>query len=552
MPKASCAFTHCKNNWYKLKQWRETVCPIHEENYNGGKCNCPPPFTHLKFPTDNAPKNEWERIVYRAKPGTKQENKLKWTANDNSRICSTHFIDGHPTEQHPYPTENLPKENYFQRPAPKARQPCKRDSTSHPPLSSKKSKTSSPAPPVCTTPSSPPDSKQDFSHVTSFHTYALNLPTETIGCECDDLNDPIIDPLEYCAPCQRKDIKIKSLQSLVTKLKNEIRHLQRKIDVKCKKPFDMTNLKDDKTVIFYTGVPTLNAFNALFSYLEPMARRIKLWKGAKTVSHIIRKFKCTPKKFGPSRSLSAKEEFVLVLMKIKLGLLNMDLAQRFGLASSSVTRILNSWFPFLAKELVIINTDLPTVIENAPKSFRNSIYSDTRHIIDCSEIFIATPKDYLNKVKTWSDYKHHHTIKFLVSVSPDGTITYISECWGGRSSDNAIVKKSGFLDILEPQDKIMADKGFSSLGKEFAECRAYLIVPPGKRGADQLPKQGVQKTKDVANRRIHVEQVIRRMKVFHVIKNEMPISLVPNADYIIRICAFLSNLRGPITKAPRN
>ena len=105
---------------------------------------------------------------------------------------------------------------------------------------------------------------------------------------------------------------------------------------------------------------------------------------------------------------------------------------------------------------------------------------------------------------------------------------------------------------MEPHDVVMADKGFSSLSNDFAQQMAYLMVPPGKRGSEQLCKTDVEKTKDVANRRIHVEQVIRRLKVFRILKDEMPISLVQNADYIVSICAFMSNLRGTITNAPRN
>ena len=40
-------------------------------------------------------------------------------------------------------------------------------------------------------------------------------------------------------------------------------------------------------------------------------------------------------------------------------------------------------------------------------------------IIDCSEIFIETPKNLELQSATWSDYKHHNTLKFLVCVAPN-------------------------------------------------------------------------------------------------------------------------------------
>uniref|UniRef100_K1QLD1 Uncharacterized protein n=1 Tax=Magallana gigas TaxID=29159 RepID=K1QLD1_MAGGI len=50
---------------------------------------------------------------------------------------------------------------------------------------------------------------------------------------------------------------------------------------------------------------------------------------------------------------------------------------------------------------------------------------------------------------TWSSYKHHNTVKLLVSVSPLGPFTFFSKLWAGSASDKKIVKKSGFMNNLE-------------------------------------------------------------------------------------------------------
>ena len=63
--------------------------------------------------------------------------------------------------------------------------------------------------------------------------------------------------------------------------------------------------------------------------------------------------------------------------------------------------------------------------------------------------------------RTWSDYKHHNTAKYLVSINPSGLINYVSEGFGGRCSDKYITNNSGFLDIIEPYDCVMADRGFT-------------------------------------------------------------------------------------------
>ena len=93
----------------------------------------------------------------------------------------------------------------------------------------------------------------------------------------------------------------------------------------------------------------------------------------------------------------------------------------------------------------------------------------------------------------------------------------------------------------------MADRGFT-IAEDLLLHRADLFIPSGKRGQEQFTKADVQKTKTIANLRIFVEQAIRRLKTFRIIKNELPISLIGNLDNIIIVCAALCNLYKPLCK----
>ena len=95
--------------------------------------------------------------------------------------------------------------------------------------------------------------------------------------------------------------------------------------------------------------------------------------------------------------------------------------------------------------------------DNLPEAFIKTGNNKCRVILDCAEVFIERPKSLDCQAATWSDYKHHNTIKFLVGISPSGFITFLSSCYGGRASDKFITKDSGFYDLLERDDVVMAD-----------------------------------------------------------------------------------------------
>ena len=148
---------------------------------------------------------------------------------------------------------------------------------------------------------------------------------------------------------------------------------------------------------------------------------------------------------------------------------------------------------------------------------------------------------------TWSSYKHHNTLKVLIAISPNSMVTFISKAYCGSISDKEITIQSGFFDELEPYCSIMADKGFK-ISKEGIAKRIELIIPPGKRDHAQMLPQKIVETKQIAQVRILVEQVIRRLKCFRILSQELPISLIHHIDDILVICSALINMKAPIMK----
>jgi hypothetical protein len=70
------------------------------------------------------------------------------------------------------------------------------------------------------------------------------------------------------------------------------------------------------------------------------------------------------------------------------------------------------------------------LLKTMPVSFRKNF--TTCVIIDCFEVFIEIPSSLKPRAQTWSNYKHHNTVKFLIEVAPQRVT---SKGWGGRVSN---------------------------------------------------------------------------------------------------------------------
>jgi hypothetical protein len=99
-----------------------------------------------------------------------------------------------------------------------------------------------------------------------------------------------------------------------------------------------------------------------------------------------------------------------------------------------------------------------TVQERMPASFKTD-FPNCRCIIDATEVKIEKPSRVDQEILTYSNYKGTFTMKFLVAIAPHGEIIFVSRGYGGRATDAQITTSCGLLNLLEPGDVILADKG---------------------------------------------------------------------------------------------
>ncbi|XP_047142391.1 uncharacterized protein LOC124816740 isoform X1 [Hydra vulgaris] len=200
-------------------------------------------------------------------------------------------------------------------------------------------------------------------------------------------------------------------------------------------------------------------------------------------------------------------------MRLRLNLTLKDLAYRFEVSNSTISSV----FIELTDVLFIYLRQLikwparEQLWKTTPSCFRKHFGTKVVVIIDCFEVFTHKPTNLLARAQTFSSYKHHNTVKFLVGVTPQGVISFISKAWGGRTSDKHLTENCKILNYLLPGDIVMADRGFN-IEESVAVYCASVKIPAFTKGKRQLDSIDVEQTRHIASVRIHVERVIGNLK----------------------------------------
>ncbi|XP_066930915.1 uncharacterized protein [Clytia hemisphaerica] len=376
-------------------------------------------------------------------------------------------------------------------------------------------------------------SENEFSEIAGSET--SNSSNETIDHE-NDL-EPLLEDLSltesqaipanqvtnHSTACQTDDsIQIDfSLDSSISS--SEIKNLQAEVDYY---KWDWNFFDSDFKINFYTGLPNAAALRALYNINAPYIESTLTTK------------------------LSKFQQMIMTLMRLRLGLLEQDLAYRFRVHQSTVSRIFKRWIGTMARRMSFLVRwpEREELYKTMPTCFRES-FRKCAVIIDCFEIFIEKPSELVTRASTYSQYKKHNTIKVLIGITPQGTVSFISEPWGGRVSDVYLTENSGLLSRLEPGDVVLADRGFT-LQESAALYRAEIVIPAFTKGKSQLSMKEVDTSRSISRVRIHVERVIGLLRnKYTYLQRVLAINTVMNDvnDYsqitdIVLVCSALCNI----------
>ena len=303
-------------------------------------------------------------------------------------------------------------------------------------------------------------------------------------------------------------------------------------------------------------MPSAAVFDTLFEYLSPDGRRSNVVYRSTAQRWVSdcpegkqpgeAEWRDTELQVGRPGSLSQADELFLMLVRLRLGLKEYDLAHRFEIFQSTVSRIFLTWINYCYLRLGMLPCwpDRETINDTMPAHFREH-YPKTTVILDATEIKVNIPSSLLLQSQTYSNYKSTNTFKGLVGINPAGHIIFVSSLYTGSISDTELVERSGFLSLLKSGDEVMADRGFT-IQDVLTPLGVRLNIPPFLDGREQLAAREVVDTQQIASLRIHVERAIRRVKEYDILANVMPATLASSANQIWTVCCLLTNFKNPL------
>lgn len=254
---------------------------------------------------------------------------------------------------------------------------------------------------------------------------------------------------------------------------------------------------DPEKVQFYTGLPNYFVFETVMWLLVP---HMKGDKNAK---------------------LSNFQQILLTLMRLRLDLRNQDLAYRFGVKVSTVTRTVHRIINIMFTTLVPTAVFWPSRVElrkNLPEAVKRT-HPDCAVIIDCFKVCqekavsIDTHRQATREMITPSSQSALISeLKYVIGVAPQGAVIFASRGAPGNTSDKTLVESCGLLCKLLPGDVVLAERDFDIKDLVGAHRAELTITTSELHEIDQSNQDMRDNASERMNVYRHVDRVIQMVK----------------------------------------
>lgn len=225
---------------------------------------------------------------------------------------------------------------------------------------------------------------------------------------------------------------------------------------------------------------------------------------------------------GRKSEICLEDRLLLTLFYLRHYSIFLMLGEQFGVSESYACKIFHRFASILVQILRLPN--------------RHALTSESLQqvVIDVTEQAIERPKR--KQKQYYSGKKKRHTIKAQLIIDLDSLTIFSVFCAKGKVHDFKMLKQS--CPKFHPESIKLADSGYQGMQKIYAHTQ----IPIKKKKGKTLTPEEKQYNRELAQKRIVIEHVNRRCKIFRIVK-ETYRGKHKNYGKIWNIIAGLVNLR---------
>ena len=201
------------------------------------------------------------------------------------------------------------------------------------------------------------------------------------------------------------------------------------------------------------------------------------------------------KKLGRKCKVSLLEQIIITLFKLRYNLPDRIMEDLFKIDHVTISRIILRISHYLFK------------IKFNIKDRDNDYY-----IVDSTVLRIGKGKNN----ETYSGYKHHHGVKFQVTINDKSMIEHVSKSYSSSIHDKKLFIKEykSLMSKINKDLDILGDKGYSGLNE-------YKVNIPTKRNEVKYKENknlSKSENKILSSKRIKVEHVFAYIKSYRIMQ----------------------------------
>jgi hypothetical protein len=241
------------------------------------------------------------------------------------------------------------------------------------------------------------------------------------------------------------------------------------------------------------------------------------------------KIRIVAKGGGRRPDMSSKQGICLCLVYLRQKPIFEILGLLFDVSKTKANDAFNYWIEIL--RLILPASQMEEVSESEEKyqKLRESLL-EYELIVDSAEQPVERPVDYQEQKKYYSGKKKMHTLKNQFIVLPNGEdiVDVIVGELGKKSDINLF--RSG-RDKFEPKQRFLGDKAYK--GDDA------ITTPHKKTKKTEITKFQKQENKELSSRRIGVEHLIGRIKIFKAASDKFRLARNKYNQVIMSICGLV-------------